>query len=107
MRAHDIHTHSVPMTRMSRIIQAMLERIAELAGAGRVDLRWVAYRDYDCEPGKLLECSQWTQVPFLPESFTCTALAPSRPRAPMLRRTEVLLEWTRLRSCWHLICAWV
>jgi hypothetical protein len=42
-------------------IKAMLGRIEELAGAGRVELKWVAYRDYDMlsEEG-LLQSSEWT-----------------------------------------------
>ena len=40
-------------------IQTMLRRIEELAGAGRVELKWVAYRDYDV-PDSLLQCSAWT-----------------------------------------------
>ena len=40
-------------------IETMLRRIEELAGAGRVELKWVAYRDYDV-PAALLQCSEWT-----------------------------------------------
>ena len=43
-----------------RHIETMLRRIEELAGAGRVYLKWVAYRDYDV-PSCLLQCSAWTQ----------------------------------------------
>ena len=42
-----------------RHIETMLRRIEELAGAGRVELKWVAYRDYDV-PAALLQCSEWT-----------------------------------------------
>jgi hypothetical protein len=42
-------------------IQTMLVRIEELAGKGRVELKWVAYRDYDMAgDGDLLQCSEWT-----------------------------------------------
>ncbi len=42
-------------------IESMLLRIEELAGAGRVELKWVAYRDYDMSAsGGLLQCSEWT-----------------------------------------------
>ncbi len=41
-------------------IQAMLQRIDELAGAGRVELKWVAYRDYDVPPSARVQQSKWT-----------------------------------------------
>jgi hypothetical protein len=41
-------------------IGTMLQRIEELAGAGRVQLKWVAYRDYDCGSDGGLQCSEWT-----------------------------------------------
>ncbi len=39
----------------------MLERIEDLAGGGKVELKWVAYRDYDMlASGRLIEASDWT-----------------------------------------------
>jgi hypothetical protein len=44
-------------------IRTMLERIAGIAGAGNIEVKWVAYRDYDVQRSKVLECSSWTDDP--------------------------------------------
>ena len=44
-------------------IRTMLERIAGIAGAGNIEVKWVAYRDYELERSKVLEYSSWTDDP--------------------------------------------
>ncbi|KAK3255454.1 hypothetical protein CYMTET_35366 [Cymbomonas tetramitiformis] len=48
-------------------IREMLERVGTVSGSrGNIEVRWVAYRDYDCEGSSrsgLLESSDWTDDP--------------------------------------------
>ena len=44
-------------------IRTMLERIAGIAGGGNIEVKWVAYRDYELERSKVLEYSSWTDDP--------------------------------------------
>jgi hypothetical protein len=45
-------------------IRAMLERIAEISGgSGNIEVKWVAYRDYELDQSMLLEPSEWTDDP--------------------------------------------
>jgi hypothetical protein len=44
-------------------IRTMLERIAGIAGGGNIEVKWVAYRDYDVRKSKVLEYSSWTDDP--------------------------------------------
>ena len=42
----------------------MLERISAISGGiGNVEVKWVAFRDYDLEKSKVLEASPWTEDP--------------------------------------------
>ena len=45
-------------------IRTMLERISAISGGiGNVEVKWVAFRDYDLEKSKVLEASPWTEDP--------------------------------------------
>jgi len=45
-------------------IRIMLERIAEISGGtGNIEIKWVAYRDYELPRSMLLEPSEWTDDP--------------------------------------------
>jgi len=45
-------------------ILKMLTRISEISGgSGNIEIKWVAFRDYELEKSKVLECSDWTSDP--------------------------------------------
>ena len=45
-------------------IKTMLERITAISGgSGNVEVKWVAYRDYELEKSRVLEASPWTDDP--------------------------------------------
>jgi hypothetical protein len=45
-------------------IRTMLERISEISGgSGNIEVKWLAFRDYEHERSKVIEASPWTDDP--------------------------------------------
>jgi len=45
-------------------VRIMLERIAEISGgSGNIEVKWVAFRDYELQKTQVLEESNWTNDP--------------------------------------------
>ena len=74
-------------------IKTMLERIAAISGSsGNIEVKWVAYRDYELHRSKVLEASPWTDDPASLVKFVGGIQCESGPGCDWQEAVEAALQ---------------